>query len=330
MAALTLALFGAAEARADGAPVGSATTEQKSRAQALFTDASAKAGRNEHSDALAGFEASFEVVASPNAKLMIARQLVALERWVKAYEAFDAAIELSAASGDPKYEATVKQAREAKAELAPKVAILRVDLGGRTATVTIGGKQLSASAIANGVAVEPGAVTIVFESEGTRTSQSTNAIAGKETSVAFEPNAASGASTAGPAVAGPIPPTEPTTTSDGSGAAVPLMATGGVLLGIGGAGIIVFAAFGVTTLKTSSDLEKSCVGGVCDPELRNQVEDAKTEQLVANIGAGVGFGAAALGLALLIPGIVLDGGDDTTEGASLHVGPAGASLQLRF
>lgn len=294
-----------------------ASAEQKSASQQLFTDGLVKVQRGERSDALAAFQASFEIVASPNTKLLIAHQLAGLERWAEAYNAYSEAAELaSQAEEQAKYSTTRTDALAARNEIAGRIARLRVDLGPRTGPVFIGGQEVSALL---DVAVTPGPVVVVFGPASGRETRSINVSAGDERVVDFATAPSS------EPVKLPTKPEVLPAEVDESSAVVPLMVAGGVFLALGAGGIATFAAFGAMTLDHEQQFTAQCPKKLCSETLRDDVQAAETDKLVANIAAAAGFGSAALGLALLIPGVVLN-----SQAVVVQAGPTTASLALRF
>ncbi len=290
-------------------------TEEAS--QQLFTDGLVKVQRGERSDALAAFQASFEIVASPNTKLLIAHQFAGLERWADAYNAYSEAAELASQAEDQaKYSTTRADALAARNEITGRIARLRIDVGSRTGPVVIGGQEVSALL---DVAVNPGPVVVVFGPESGRETRSFDVSAGDERVVDFAtaPNTEP--------VNVPTKPEVLPAEVDESSAAVPLMVAGGVFLALGAGGIATFAAFGVMTVDHEDQFALECPNKVCPASLRDEVQAAETDKLVANIAAAAGFGSAALGLALLIPGAVLN-----SQAVVVQAGPTSASLALRF
>ena len=74
-------------------------------------------------------------------------------------------------------------------------------------------------------------------------------------------------------------------------------------LGIGAAGLAVFAVAGVSAKSVHDDLEAECgAGGCSDAEHQNDASRGKTLQTVANIGLVVGLAGAASGTLLLLVG----------------------------
>jgi hypothetical protein len=197
------------------------------------------------------------------------------------------------------------------------VGVLRIDLAGRTGSISVAGRAIAATALARGIAVSPGEVEIELAAPEGRELRKVTVVAGQEASLSFEK------------VAAPPPPPPAETPS---GAATPLLVAGGVAGGIGVVGLGLFAAFGAMTLGNESDLTEQCPGNVCPPSLREDVDSAKTQQTLANVGAIVGAAGLAIGAALLIPGIVLSGGDDsaTAPKTEAFVGPGSFFVRSSF
>ncbi len=105
--------------------VRSAEKDQKVGAQKTF-EAGTKLYDSRHfEEALAAFRASYQIVASPNSRLMIARCLRDLGQSAAAYREYDAVAAEATERGE-RYRSTAEAAAEEREELKAKIALLTV------------------------------------------------------------------------------------------------------------------------------------------------------------------------------------------------------------
>jgi hypothetical protein len=321
--ALTVVGVSEQTAWAAGAPIASATDEQKAAAQEAFTDALAKAKAGKHEEALAGFRASHEIVASPNSRLMIARELAALSRFGEAYREAVVAARLAeeAAAADPKYADAVKGAQDDLAEFRAKVGFVKLDLRGiADSEVVIAGRTITREEKPEPIAVDPGEVVVVSRSPRGQVTRKVNVAAGAEATVSFvdEP------------VAPPVKPEQkeekslhPFDMDDGQ------RITGTVVGGVGVAGMVLFGVFGGLHLAKYNDLEDQCPGGACPASLEEEADTGRTFQTAANVSLVIGAVGLVAGAALLIPTYVIEKGPSGTA-LELRVGAGSAYLEGSF
>ena len=309
-------------ARAEGAAVDQATATQKQAAQERFDEAMAAFRAKRLEEALAGFRASYEIVASPNARLMVVNVLQDLGQVVAAYreaEATRAAAE-AAAAHDDRYAAAAHGARQVLAQLRARVALVTVKVvratgdqdpgrshGDERLTLTVAGEQIDRTDWGKPVAVEPGQCEVVLTAD-------TGTTARKEIAVS-----AGGAIeiTIGPPGARSSPDDEPDRAKNGDSSTASdagalddgtrLLVSGGVIGALGVAGVVVFAVFGSLAKSNYDELVEKCPGDRCPAELQSQADTTRTQQLVANIGLAAGAVGLATGVALLVAGAVVGG-----------------------
>ena len=113
---------------------------------------------------------------------------------------------------------------------------------------------------------------------------------------------------------------------------VPLAWTAG---SIGVAGVGVFAAAGLMSLATYSSLREKCGDAPCGPAQADELARGKTQQLVANIGAGIAvaglFTGATLWAVAAQPNRAADpASPPSAPKVGLSVGPASVTLSGTF
>ncbi|MFO0550123.1 MAG: hypothetical protein U0271_17145 [Polyangiaceae bacterium] len=309
--ALTLGVASASPraALADGVSVKDATPEQKTKAQELFTAALDKIKANDHAGALDGLRASFEVVASPNTRLLITRELIALGRLAEAYREFIATERIAREAGDPKYDATAQTAVDERKALEPKLGFITIDLGGRAGELSVGGRAVSGAEAAQPIAVDPGDVTVTFTPTGGAAETQTISVgAGAQASASFAK-------------------AEPPKKTESGGSMHPFdmgtgqLITGSVFAGVGVVGFILFAGLGAQSASIYSDLEDQCPNNRCPAGLASDADEGKSLQLGANVSVALGAIFLAGGAAMIIPTFFAGGDkkDEPTKAASITV-----------
>ncbi len=275
-------------------------------ARERFKEGTERFGDEAWDDALVAFEASHELVPSPNSSLMAARCLKALGRRGEAMAAFERAVE---EAGDAeKYEQTREAATTERNALRAELArvTVRVLEAPPGTHVTIGGDPSDLDGDAARRWVEPGRVDITVERPG------------------FEPLQRSLEATKGGEVVIELTPDDrgPTTPDEGGFYVgewlLPATIAAG---GVGLVGMGLFIGFGVSNQSTYSDLEETCAPR-CGPAFDDQIAAGERDGLIANISLGVG--AVGLVAAGIFGTLYL------TQDAEVAVGPNEARLRLRF
>lgn len=322
--ALIAATVSAASAgHAEGVPVSAATADQKAAAQALFVKATEKIQAGDHEGALAHLRGSFDVVASPNTRLLISRELVALGRHAEAYReaAATEALAQEAARSDPRYEETFRSVQAERAEIAKKVGFVKVDMAGQTGELVVGGRAVSAAERGGVIPVSPGAVEVVIrDARGVVDSRSVTVEAGAEASVSFAPVTTKPGATTTTTTATDTSTSHPFDGSSGQ------RITGIIVGGIGVVGFGLFAGFGAANQSIFSDLEDQCAGRQCPAALQDDADEGRTFQTAANISLVFGVVGLAGGAALLIPTFL---SDEPESSASVRIQVGAGYLGLK-
>jgi Tetratricopeptide repeat len=282
------------------------------------------AGRQ--ADALPHFRKAFAASKSPNARLMIARCLVALGQTTEAYEEMATTTReaTALAESDSKYARTRDAAAAEMALLERRIGKIVVALAepGAGATVTLNGAPLGAERLGVPVAVLPGATTIEATHAGDRPVRREITIGVGETktvAIAFTSASSSAAAAASGAATSDTAPSE--ATPHGGGVRI----AGFVIAGLGVAGMGAFAGAGLAAKSKFSAVETECGNARCaDPKYGSVIDSGKTLQTIANASLGVGI-AGLVGGALMI---ALGGPSKAPLPAQIEVGPTGAGLRF--
>jgi hypothetical protein len=310
---------------ARGVPAVSATPEQRQVAQARYVEGTKFFAVGDYNEALASFQASYAVVASPNSHLMIARTLRQKGQLARAYEEFGK-VESEGremASKDPKYAESADKASQDRAELRPRLGLLslRVRGAGATVKVLVGAREIARERWNEAIPVDPGEVEVAVQTPKMRRvvrRVTMSAGASDEVVIDFtEARPTPSTSTPPPA---PSPPTPPPRAS--------LLPYAAIVGGLGVAGFIVFGVAGAKDRAMYKDLQGACPGNVCPPSVRADIDQGRTEQKVANIGLVVGAAGLATGLGILLYDRASSGSH--SRSTSLSVGPGGVLARGTF
>jgi hypothetical protein len=282
-------------------------------------------------EALARFRKAYELSASPNAHLMVARSLLGAGRTPEAYEEMAATMHEATArsEAEPKY---IPARDAAAAELAllerrvGKVIVVLVEPG-EGVSVELNGAPLSPQRVGVPVAVEPGSVAVAAERAGKPIVRREVKVRGGETKTV----AISFVETA------PVPDLEPVARVEavaqkpvvapprGSGL---LRALGYGATGVGVAGTVVFGVAGSMAESKYATLERECGGRRCrDPGQVPVIEMGKALDRVANVGLAVGIAGLVGGTAMILVGAPAN---PRRASASIDVSPLGVRVVGSF
>jgi hypothetical protein len=316
-----------------GATVNDATPDQLKAAQKTFEVANDLFDAGRYEEAITAFRASYDIVASPNSRLMVARSLRELGRLDEAYQEFEASLadaKAAAAKDAKKYTKTVAAVEAEIATLRQRVAIVRLELTHAPSgtTVKAGDRTIEGAALGRPLLFAPGEIVISARGPGGETAeQKVQLVGGTEQTVRLDlsggpqpPPAAAPAAQGGP------PPAEASVGTDGGGP--PLRTLGLVAGGIGVLGLATFAVFGSLNNSKFDDLESSCqADGTCATEKQDDIDTGRTYQTVANIGLVVGAVGVAAGATLFVLG---SSSERAARPVHVAVGPGRIAIGGRF
>ncbi len=166
---IACASFGARDAAAAGVDPASATPAQKSEAQKRFDRGRELSAAQRFPEALVEFQASYEIVASPNTHFSIARTLGNLGQLGEAYVEFGKTLSEAQADAakDKRYAQAAEAADAEQRDLRGKIAFLVVSVDhGQDATVKIGDREIDRLTLSSGVPVTPGTTNVVVSISG--------------------------------------------------------------------------------------------------------------------------------------------------------------------
>ena len=296
---------------AAGVSVHEASPEQLKAAQKTFLAADELFDAKRYQEAITAYRASWEIVASPNSRLQIARSYRQLGQLQKAYTEFEGVSQdaKEAASKDAKYGDTAAAAEREFQALKAKVARLRIRGVPDGAQVRIGDESYGSEQLPDAFVRTPGPVEVIVEHPDYEPQTKKASIAaGRLVTMRFELQGSQPATSESKEQPQTNPlksSSEPAPTS-GSGDLKPYA---WIATGIGVAGGASFAVFGLMSNAKFKDLEDSCPKNQCPQGADGDVDKGQTYQTVANLSLVVG----ALGLATGITLFVLDSGGAKQE-----------------
>lgn len=256
-----------------------------------------------YEEALTEFRASYDLRASPNSRLYIARSLRDMGRLPDAVTEYETTIEeaTAAARTDPRYEATRDAARTELSEIEGRIGRLRITVHNSAPRmrVRVGGRVVPPAALAFPIPVSPGLVEVVIEAEGRAPARRELDVSGGQTlniDLTLESTRESNRtleSTREGSVATPsrVP----------RGSAFLRVATW-TTLGLGIAGWASFAVFGTLGSTTYADLQMRCGEGPCAESERGTIAAGRTYQVTANVSLAFGIAGTIIGTTLLLFG----------------------------
>jgi hypothetical protein len=312
----------APHSRAVGASVDEATKEQSLAAQKAFKAADVEYDAKHFAEALAGYRASYDLVKSPNTRLMIARSLRELGRLGEAYaEAKATLAEAEAVSVRlPRYAETAQAARANLKALATSVGFVKLDLDKSSdegLVVKIGDRSFDSTALDEPIAVTPGKTTIVATAAGQKKYRREVRVEPGETqTVRVELEGE-------PLAPGLAKPAESTV---GIGPDTSMRTWAYVAGGAGAAGLLTFGVFGLLANSSYSSLEEDCPNGRCPPGRSDEIDAGRRYQAVANVGLGVGVVGVSAGAMLF----VLSSKEPEQAQTAVRITRGAVSIERRF
>lgn len=201
---LTLLCAPAAARGQDAGVVTPTAMALETRAQALYQQGREHFHAGRFDEARGAFQASLDMVDSPNARMYLGRSLSRLGRVAEAYTALDRAARDAGvrARTEPRYQATSDSARAEAEALRPLVAwlVLRVDPMPDDLAVLVGELPVQRGGIGVEIPLSPGEVVVTARARGFRAAEARASLVAGETArvaLAMEPEpVATDASTA--------------------------------------------------------------------------------------------------------------------------------------
>lgn len=268
-------------------------------------------------EAIEEFRASYARVNSPNSHLYVARCLVKLNKLVEAYLEYEKVAAEAAGAGE-KYAQTGETAKTERDELNAKLAMVSVTVSTPEpgAKLTVGGTEVPQDRWGSPFPAMPGNVEVRLEAAGKpAATQSVSAAAGesKSATIAFA-----------------APETGDGQDGGKKGGGMSGMRIGSfVAAGVGVAGFALFAIEGSASQSTYDQLKKDCGTSPCPADRADDIDKGKSQQMLANIGLGIGAVGIAAGATLFVLSLRAKK-TDTEPQTSLVVGPTSLGVRGTF
>lgn len=298
-------LLGSTGAWAGGAPIDKASKEQWKAAAKTFKVADDLYDAKKYEEAITAYRASYDIVASPNPRLMMARSMRELGRLGQAYLEMQGALadaEAAAAQDPKKYSETVRAARDELEALKARVALLSLEVKNAPpgTKLEVAGRAVDLESLEHPLALEPGAVVIVAQVPGKPDNRRELALeAGTSTSLHID--LTPGAPAEAPSVAptkSELPPPEPVERKIEPSSSTRTWAY--VAGGVGVAGLVTFGIFGALDNSKFSGLDSDCPDGHCPPDRQADIDAGRRYQTIANVGLVVGVIGVGAGAVLFL------------------------------
>ncbi len=305
---LALVLLFPAGAWAKGAPIASATEEQKEAAKGPYVEGRTAYDEGRHADALKLFQASYDIVASPNSHHMMAMAMKELGQLAQAYEHFgEVAAEADAAAAtDPKYAKAAENARAKRDELMAQIGFLLLSIEGEGVSLTVAGRPIERQRWNGPIPANPGNNELVLQTgSGQPITETVSVVAGQTHRVRLAPPQ----------------PLEPEPEKDDSAGIQWLTPFRITAYAVAGAGIVSFAiagGLGAAAQSKFDDLAAACGAAPC-PQREDEISSGESLQVATNV-------MVVVGAALVVGGAALwwfapDADDDTKPDVGVYIAP---------
>lgn len=291
-----------------GGPIPSAlaqTAADRETARVLMDDGDEQLEKGAFEAALKLYLGAHEIMHVPTTGIEVARAYARMEKLV---EARDAALEVLRMTAVPEEPLPFREARAAAdklaRDLAPQIPLLRVEVtppeAAQRASLSIDGGSVPRAALGFRYSLNPGEHRLRLSADGFQPSELGVVLARgerKSVRIDLEPSPVSSLRSQTARGRPSNLPTEAAANEGGLKSARPLWPLW-LGAGLGGTGLVVGTVAGVVSLDRTKAAKKFCDGNDCTPAAKPDRDAALTAATVSNIG----FGVAALGVALSITG----------------------------
>jgi hypothetical protein len=322
---VALAATSPGSARADGVAPATATPAQHDQAQTRFLRGRDLYNQGQFPAALEAFRGSLEIVASPNARLYIARCHRETGEIGLAYAEFTQTI--AEAKDDPHYQRAGDSADEERKALASRVGFVTVtiDHAADGTTLRVDNREIPRARWNDPIALTPGRVNVALDTPS-RPPQTiaVDVTAGQTRPLTLDATAATPPQQP--------PPTRTTTATppprdDGDSGRKTMRTASFVAAGVAGLGLASFAIFGAMSNAKYSDLKSACNGGPCPPSRQSDIDAGKRDQRIANVALVLGLVGAGAAVTLFV---LSQPKKSQAPAAALVVGPGELGLRGAF
>ena len=275
------------------------------------------------------FRRADQLFHAPTLALGLARAYAANGKFVEAQETYNRIVREGVPTGAPAaFQNAVDAARVEVGTVSPKIGTVVINVtGADSPKITLDDQPFPTAALGVKRAVNPGAHVLRATADGFRPAEQrfnvTEAGASTATlALEKDPNApvagAGAVPVTGPAVVAPAPTPGVGTFSppESSGGGSSVKTIGLVLMGVGGAGLVVGGITGVMAMGKHSDLAKNCPDAKCTSDRQSDVDSYKSLGTISTIGFIAG-GVLAAGGAVLFFTAPKEGARSASNGLPL-------------
>lgn len=317
--ALTMGAPDIARAQPKGAapPKAAAPSSDTAAAKARFDKGKSLYNAKNFADALTEFRASYALVKSPNSHFFIANCLRDLGRLTEAYTEYDL-VSAEAKTAGEQYAGAVDASIAERDAIAQKIVLVNVTTPSTQpdSTISVGGTDLTADLIGKPVPVMPGSIEVKLSAPGkTPVTQTVTGAAGETKTVSID---------------FPVITNAGENEKPGGSKITPLRIGAIAAAGVGVAGMILFAVEGSASVATYDNLKEKCGAAPCPQSLAADVDKGRTQQLLANVGLGVGIAGIAVGATLFAISMKKKPADATQPQTTWLIGPGSLGVRGTF
>ena len=326
---ILLALLYATSAGAAGVSVLDANKNELNDAKVPYLDGVKYMNSKHYKEAVEKFRESYNIVASPNSRLMLGRALVKVNQPLDAYREFEETITQATelAAKQPKYQKTADAARKELDDIKVELAFITVIPG---TEVSIGGRKLSDADWGKPLPVMPGKVQVEITATDGRIRKKrlrlepgiTRVLTADLTSATYsgkgEVNDEDKDESAQKADESPA-----SSASSGSGG-LSRKTTGYVIGGVGAAGVLGFIGMTVAANAIYGDTKAKCNKGGANYCTRVAVDNGEGKGQYE----GFGYASLAVGIVGLAAGAYLIFTDNSNSSSASATPPNKTTLQV--
>lgn len=307
-------------------PSNAASPDQKRAAQKMFEagDELYESGRFE--DATEAFRSSYNLVASPNSRLMWARGLRELKRIEEACEQYEGTIR-DAQNSQGRYADAQRAAESELAALTDQLGFINVEFTPENAPVEIriNGQQTQWFPHRRIAVPLPEVDVQVLFADGTSFQEHVQ-LKSRETRTINAQLVNKPPTSEPPAAPIDVAKRATSVSSETQRRGNPIRTAAYIAGATGVVGLGTFTVFGLLNRSTHSELESNCVGG-CPSSEQDNIDKGRRYQLLANIGLGVAGVATAAAVTLFV---VSSSGKSNERNFGLALSPGSVNIMGRF
>jgi len=329
---LLLALMCPVVAAATGLSVIDASKQELDNAKSPYMDGVKAMNEKRYKDAVEKFQQSYDIVASPNSRLMLGRALVKVNRLLDAYKEFEATVTQATelAARQPKYQKTADAAKKELDDVRVELAFITVIPG---TEVSIGGHKLSDADWGKPIPVNPGKIYVEITSTDGRVRKKRMRMEPGVTRVLtadLTPTSSTTAHSDEEPAKEQEQKHEESASSSPSGSGLDRKTVGYATGAVGALGVVGFVGFQVVGKAIFGDPKENCKGTQCsaaavdNAQIKGRYEGFSYASLTLGI-LGLGVGAY-----LILTDHPSTSGDSSSASTALQVGPGSFSLTRTF